>query len=116
MQGRFGVSMARHGHDRYLATSIVTQGPLQTLSGGELRLDEVPMTIYPRSARPRARAWVRFGPAPAYVACRIARTTRDAAGIVFAIDGTEYQCWVWGNAVRLVDDAQDGVAGDSPVG
>lgn len=95
--------MERHAHEKHLATSIVTQGPLQSLTRGELRLDEVPMTVYPRPAH--AHAWVRFGGTPAYVACRVVRTTRDAAGIEFTIDDVKYRCWVWGPAVRLGDDA-----------
>ncbi|MFD6699671.1 MULTISPECIES: hypothetical protein [unclassified Microbacterium] len=94
--------MERRAHDRHLANSVVTQGELQTLTRGELRLDEVPMTVYPRPAR--AHAWVRFGTTPAYVTCSVVRTTPDAAGIEFAIDDVRYRCWVWGSAVRLGDD------------
>lgn len=76
---------------------IARENPLQSLTEKELRLDEIPVTIYPNPVR--AKAWVRFGTIPMHFDCWIHRTTSTAAGISFRIRDKTFRCWVWGNAV-----------------
>lgn len=83
--------------ERYVASA----GPLQTLTPAELELTSAPVTIYPDP--PKVRAWVRFGPESTRVEARLMRSTDKAAGVEFSVKGTTYRCWVWGNAVSLVE-------------
>lgn len=86
--------------------SILTaakHGPLQSLTDRELELREQPITIYPPAIQRRVRAWVRFGPEEIRVDAKVVRSTPLAAGIEFRADGHTFRCWVWGNAVTLVD-------------
>lgn len=76
-------------------------GPLQSLTPRELAAREQPMTIYPRPKR--VRAWVRFGAEAVRVDAKLVRSTPLAAGIEFRAEGQTFRCWVWGNAVVLVD-------------
>lgn len=82
------------------------RGPLQSLSDRELGLRETPVTVYPRAAQRRVRAWVRFGLEPICVEARVVRSTHLAAGIEFRVGGQTFRCWVWGNAVS-VEDGQE---------
>lgn len=80
-------------------------GPLQSLSDRELGLRETPVTVYPHAAQRRVRAWVRFGPEPICVDAKIARSTALAAGIEFKAADRTFRCWVWGNAVSVLEGA-----------
>nr|WP_314844037.1 hypothetical protein [uncultured Microbacterium sp.] len=77
-------------------------GPLQSLTDRELDARDQPLTIYPRPKR--VRAWVRFGPESIRVDAKLMRSTPLAAGIEFRAEDRVFRCWVWGNAVTLVDD------------
>lgn len=78
-------------------------GPLQSLTDRELDAREQPMTVYPRPKR--VRAWVRFGPESVRVDAKLVRSTPLAAGIESRAEQQTFRCWVWGNAVELVDQA-----------
>lgn len=87
-------------HDSILEAA--KRGTLQSLNEREMDVREQPMTIYPR---PKAvRAWVRFGPDPVRVDAKLMRSTPLAAGIEFRAGDQTFRCWVWGNAVALVDE------------
>lgn len=90
----------RSQHDAILAAA--KRGPLQTLTERELDVREQPVTIYPRPAA--VRAWVRFGPEAVRVEAKVMRSTPLAAGIEFRAGDQTFRCWVWGNAVQLVDE------------
>lgn len=86
-------------HDSILEAA--KRGPLQSLTEREMDVREQPMTIYPR---PKAvSAWVRFGPESVRVDAKLMRSTPLAAGIEFRAGDQRFRCWVWGNAVTLVD-------------
>lgn len=93
-------------YDRYSEHQVILEaakhGPLQSLTDRELDRAEQPMTIYPRPKK--VRAWVRFGPESIRVEAALVRSTPLAAGIVFRAGEETFRCWVWGNAVVLVDD------------
>lgn len=99
-------------YDKYAAHKAIrvaaAAGPLQSLTRAELSLDRHPMTIYPRALQRHVRAWVRFGPEAVCVDARLLRSTGLAAGIEFKADDQVYRCWVWGNAVTVVDDDETG--------
>jgi len=38
------------------------------------------------------------------VRATLLRSTPKAAGIEFRAEGNTYQCWVWGNAVDMLED------------
>lgn len=76
-------------------------GPLQSLTSRELDVREQPMTVYPRPKL--VQAWVRFGPESVRVDAKLVRSTPLAAGIEFRAEGQTFRCWVWGNAVSLVE-------------
>jgi hypothetical protein len=76
-------------------------GPLQTLTERELEAREQPVTIYPQPKR--VRAWVRFGPEAVRVDAKLMRSTPLAVGIEFRAEDQTFRCWVWGNAVALID-------------
>ena len=84
---------------------IARENPLQSLTEKELRLDETPVTIYPKPIR--AKAWIRFGAIPMHMDCWIHRTTSEAAGVSFTILDRKFRCWVWGNAVTLPEPEPD---------
>lgn len=77
-------------------------GPLQSLSDRELALREHPLTIYPHP-QTVVRAWVRFGPEAVRVDAKLMRSTPLAAGIEFRAEERVFRCWVWGNAVTLLE-------------
>lgn len=86
-------------HDSILEAA--KHGPLQSLTDREMDVREQPMTTYPR---PKAvSAWVRFGPESVRVDAKLMRSTPLAAGIEFRAGEQTFRCWVWGNAVTLVD-------------
>ncbi|CAN7521499.1 hypothetical protein LJR042_003568 [Microbacterium maritypicum] len=91
----------RSQHQSILAAA--KHGPLQSLTDRELDAREKPMTVYPRPKR--VRAWVRFGPESVRVDAKLMRSTPLAAGIEFRAEDQVFRCWVWGNAVTLVDEA-----------
>ncbi|WP_258132421.1 hypothetical protein [Microbacterium sp. MYb72] len=97
--------VAREAEWRQIRTAAL-KGPLQSLSDRELDLNTQPITVYPRAAQRRVRAWVRFGPEAVRVDARIVRSTPLAAGIEFSAEETTFRCWVWGNAVTI-DDVGD---------
>lgn len=79
-------------------------GPLQSLTDREMGIREQPLTIYPHALQRRVRAWVRFGPEAIRVDAKLVRSTPLAAGIEFRADDQTFRCWVWGNAVQLLDN------------
>lgn len=79
-------------------------GPLQSLSDRELALREQPLTIYPRPHR-QVQAWVRFGASAVRVEAKLVRSTPHAAGIEFRAEEQVFRCWVWGDAVEVVDES-----------
>ena len=87
-------------HQAILAAA--KHGPLQTLTDRELDVREQPVTIYPQPKR--VRAWVRFGPESVRVDAKLMRSTPLAAGIEFRAEQQTFRCWLWGNAVELIDD------------
>lgn len=89
----------RSQHEAILAAS--RRGPVQSLGDRELDLREQPLTVHPRPAR--VLAWVRFGAEAVRVEARLMRTTPLAAGIEFRAGDDTFRCWVWGNAVSVVD-------------
>lgn len=97
---RYADSIDRQMNER-VAQTVSRNAKLQTLSGQELRLDEVPLTIDPRPRR-KVKAWVRFGDVPLQVEAVAARWTADAVGIEFTIGDTRHRCWVWSGAVEEV--------------
>lgn len=80
---------------------VTADGPLDSLTPTELRLDEVPLTIDPRPSR-RVKAWVRFGATPVRVDAVALRWTPDAVGIGFEVSGQKFRCWVWSGAVEEI--------------
>lgn len=74
---------------------------LQSLTEREMDVREQPVTIYPRPKR--VRAWVRFGPDAVRVDAKLVRSTPIASGIEFRAEDQTFRCWVWGNAISLVD-------------
>jgi hypothetical protein len=88
--------------------SAARHGPLQSLTDRELDLREQPVTIYPQGTQRRVRAWVRFGPEAIRVDAKVVRSTPLAAGIEFRAEAQTFRCWVWGNAVELADNSNDG--------
>ncbi|MFJ4173978.1 hypothetical protein [Microbacterium sp. NPDC089696] len=90
----------RSQHQSIIAAA--KHGPLQSLTDRELEVRDQPMTIYPRPKL--VRAWVRFGPESIRVDAKLVRSTPLAAGIEFRAEEHTFRCWVWGNAVTLVDD------------
>jgi hypothetical protein len=97
---RYADSIDRQMNERVMQT-VSRNAKLQTLSGQELRLDEVPLTIDPKPRR-KVRAWVRFGDVPLQVEAVAARWTADAVGIEFTIADTAHRCWVWSGAVEEI--------------
>ena len=87
-------------NERILEQTVVSAGPLQSLTPEELRLDSEPLAIDPRP-KP-GRAWGRVGPKPVLVDAVAVRWTADAVGVVFSIRETEYRAWVWASAVTPV--------------
>ncbi|MBT2485627.1 MULTISPECIES: hypothetical protein [unclassified Microbacterium] len=89
---------------RASVTAAAKRGPLQSLSDRELALREHPVTVYPHALQRRVRAWVRFGAEAVRVDAKIMRSTPLAVGIEF--HGTEqtFRCWVWGNAVEIIEE------------
>ena len=86
--------------DRRILERIAAEGPLQSLTDEELRLDTEPVTIDPRPKR--ARAWVRFGATPALVDAEVCRWTANACAIRFKVGDSERRAWVWASAVTPV--------------
>jgi hypothetical protein len=86
-------------HAEILAAS--KHGPLQSLTDRELDRGEQPMTMYPRPNK--VRAWVRSGPESIRVDATLLRPTPLAAGIEFSAGEHTFRCWVWDNAVVLVE-------------
>lgn len=93
----------RMTEERIIESFIAKAGPLQSLSPEEIELDKLPLTIYPEGHQPKVKAWVRFGPKHTRVDAVMVRSNSLAAGIEFTVRGTVYRCWVWGNAVKMVD-------------
>lgn len=87
--------------DERILQRTAQSGPLQTLSTEELALDRLALTIDP-IPKP-VKAWVRFGSTPILVDAEACRWTTKAVGIRFRVQGKEYRCWVWVNAL---DDTQ----------
>jgi hypothetical protein len=84
--------------DARILERVSHDGPLQTLSPGELELDRHPLTITPR---PEAvTAWVRFGETPVRVSAEAVRWTPRAIGIRFRVGEREMRTWVWASAVE----------------
>jgi hypothetical protein len=98
----------KYSNDVRSARSSVTaaskRGPLQSLTDRELNLREQPVTIYPHALQRRVRAWVRFGAEAIRVDAKLVRSTPLAAGIEFHGENETLRCWVWGNAVDVIDD------------
>lgn len=90
---------------RVAISAAARRGPLQTLSDRELALREHPVTVYPHGLQRRVRAWVRFGAEAIRVDAKVMRSTPLAAGIEFHGEDESFRCWVWGNAVEIVDDS-----------
>lgn len=88
---------------RAAITAASKRGPLQSLTDRELAIREQPVTIYPYALQRRVRAWVRFGGESIRVDAKLMRSTPLAAGIEFNGVDEKYRCWVWGNAVEMVD-------------
>lgn len=86
-------------NERILEQTVVSAGPLQSLTPEELRLDSEPLTIDPRP-KP-VRAWVRFGSKPVLVDAVAVRWTADAVGVVFSIRETEYRAGSVAKIVKL---------------
>lgn len=106
--GNPGSLLAAHYDQRSQSDAILAaskHGPLQSLTDRELGLREHPVTVYPHALQRKVRAWVRFGPEAIRVDAKLMRTTPTAAGIEFRAGDERYRCWVWGNAVQIVDDA-----------
>lgn len=83
-------------NDRILQRAVES-GDLQTLTGDELALDRLAVTIDP-IPKP-VKAWVRFGSTPVLVDAVAARWTSKAVGIEFQVDARTFRCWVWLGAV-----------------
>jgi hypothetical protein len=90
----------RSQHQSILAAA--KHGPLQSLTDRELAVREQPMTTYPQPRR--VRAWVRFGGEAVRVDAKLIRSTPTAAGVELRAEQQTFRCWVWGNAVELVDE------------
>lgn len=88
---------------RESVTAAAKRGSLQSLTERELAFREHPVTIYPHALQRHVRAWVRFGAEPMRVDAKLMRSTPLAAGIEFRGEGETYRCWVWGNAVEMID-------------
>lgn len=67
----------------------------------ELALGQNPLTIDPQPKT--VKAWVRFGSQAVRVDAKLARWTPQACGLTFEIQSTTHRCWVWANAVELVE-------------
>lgn len=87
--------------DERILERVSSDGPLQTLTPGELELDRHPLTITPRPEP--VRAWVRFGDTPVRVDAEAVRWTPRAIGIRFCVRGRELRTWVWASAVERPD-------------
>lgn len=83
--------------------SAARSGPLQSLTDRELALRDQPLTVYPHRLQRRVWAWVRFGPEAIRVDARLVRSTPTAAGVEFRAGEMTFRCWVWGNAVEIVE-------------
>lgn len=88
--------------DARILERTARDGPLQTLSTGELQLDEVAVTSDPKPAV--VQAWVRFGQTPIRVDAEACMWTAHAVAIRFRVTGKEYRCWVWRGAVQVRDE------------
>lgn len=84
--------------DARILERVSRDGPLQTLSPGELELDRQPLTITPRPEP--VQAWVRFGDTPVRVRAEAVRWTPRAIGIRFRVSEREMRTWVWASAVE----------------
>lgn len=98
---RYARQVDRAVDARLLEMVVRGAGALQTLTAEELALGHDPLTIDPQPKL--VRAWVRFGPQAVRVDARLVRWTPRACGITFEIHSTTHRCWVWANAVELVD-------------
>ena len=96
---RYAAHFDKLGDDRILQR-LAADHPLQTLTDGELDLENELVTIDPRPKK--ARAWVRFGPHATLVDCEVMRWTSRAVGIRFMIGEQETRSWVWNGAVTSV--------------
>ncbi len=101
---RLEPAYARRAQARAVADAA-TRGPLQSLTDRELQLEVNPLTVYPRPAQTKVRAWVRFGAEPVQVWAVILRSTPQAAGIEFRDEENTYRCWVWGSACTPDENA-----------
>lgn len=83
------------------------QGPLQTLTPTQLRLDVRVISIVPARTPLWALAWLRFGTTDVRTTVQVKRWTDDAVGVEVDIDGEKVRCWIWQGACQRLAARED---------
>lgn len=87
--------------DGRILERIAAESPLQTLTDKELKKGVLPVT---RDPQPKpCKAWVRFGPHAVHVDAVVVIWNDLACGIEFAVGDKRMHCWVWANAVEMIE-------------
>lgn len=83
------------------------QGPLQTLTSTQLRLDVRVVSIVPPRTPMWALAWLRFGTTDVWTTVQVMRWTDDAVGVEVDVDGETLRCWIWQGACQRLAARED---------
>lgn len=83
------------------------QGPLQTLSADQLRLQSRVISLAPERTRMWGLAWLRFGNVDVRTTVLVKRWTDDAVGVEVDVDGKQLRCWIWQGACQRLQSRED---------